>query len=56
VIKKPLGRGGHTPRWAAEPEKIILMMGIVVIKYHVCTTSDTTAGNIASGHSNHVPL
>jgi hypothetical protein len=22
VIKKPRGRGGHSPRWAAEPEKI----------------------------------
>jgi hypothetical protein len=21
VIKKPRGRGGHSPRWAAEPEK-----------------------------------
>jgi hypothetical protein len=24
VIKKPRGRGGHSPRWAAEPEKIII--------------------------------
>jgi hypothetical protein len=23
VIKKPRGRGGHSPRWAAEPEIII---------------------------------
>jgi hypothetical protein len=23
VIKKPRGRGGHSPRWAAKPEKII---------------------------------
>jgi hypothetical protein len=23
VIKKPRERGGHSPRWAAEPEKII---------------------------------
>jgi hypothetical protein len=22
VIKKPRKRGGHSPRWAAEPEKI----------------------------------
>jgi hypothetical protein len=22
VIKKPRGRGGHSPRWAAMPEKI----------------------------------
>jgi hypothetical protein len=22
VIKKPRGRGGHSPRWAAEPEKV----------------------------------
>jgi hypothetical protein len=21
VIKKPRGQGGHSPRWAAEPEK-----------------------------------
>jgi hypothetical protein len=24
VIKKPRERGGHSPRWAAEPEKIII--------------------------------
>jgi hypothetical protein len=24
VITKPHGRGGHSPRWAAEPEKIII--------------------------------
>jgi hypothetical protein len=24
VIKKPRERGGHSPRWAAEPEKIIM--------------------------------
>jgi hypothetical protein len=23
VIKKPRGRGGHSPRWAAEPERNI---------------------------------
>jgi hypothetical protein len=23
VIRKPRGRGGHSPRWSAEPEKII---------------------------------
>jgi hypothetical protein len=26
VIKKPRGRGGHSPRWAAEPEKIIIVI------------------------------
>jgi hypothetical protein len=25
VIKKPRGWGGHSPRWAAEPEKIIII-------------------------------
>jgi hypothetical protein len=24
VIKKPHERGGHSPHWAAEPEKIII--------------------------------
>jgi hypothetical protein len=26
VIKKPRERGGHKPRWAAEPEKIIIII------------------------------
>jgi hypothetical protein len=25
VIKKPVERGSHSPRWAAEPEKIIII-------------------------------
>jgi hypothetical protein len=25
VITIPRGRGGHSPRWAAEPEKIIII-------------------------------
>jgi hypothetical protein len=25
VIKKPHGRGGHSPCWAAKPEKIIII-------------------------------
>jgi hypothetical protein len=29
LIKKPRGRGGYSPRWAAEPEKIII---IVIIR------------------------
>jgi hypothetical protein len=29
VIKKPRGREGHGPRWAAEPE---MMMMIIIIK------------------------
>jgi hypothetical protein len=28
VINKPSGRGGHSPRWAAEPEKIIKKLGL----------------------------
>jgi hypothetical protein len=31
VIKKSRERAGHSPRWAAEPEKII----IIIIKCHV---------------------
>jgi hypothetical protein len=27
VIKKPRGRGGHSPHWAAEPKKIIIYLG-----------------------------
>jgi hypothetical protein len=30
VIKKPRERGGHSPRWAAEPEKIIIRICKVV--------------------------
>jgi hypothetical protein len=26
VIKIPRERGGHSPRWAAEPEKIIIII------------------------------
>jgi hypothetical protein len=26
VITKPRGRGGHSPHWAAEPEKIIIIV------------------------------
>jgi hypothetical protein len=26
LIKKPRERGGHSPRWAAEPEKIIIII------------------------------
>jgi hypothetical protein len=28
VITKPRERGGHGPRWAAEPEKIIIIIEI----------------------------
>jgi hypothetical protein len=35
VIKKPRGRGGHSPRWAAETEKITIIT-------HVRTTSVAT--------------
>jgi hypothetical protein len=31
VIKKPRERGGHIPRWAAEPEIIIIIIIIVII-------------------------
>jgi hypothetical protein len=30
VIKKPCERGGHSPRWAAEPQKIII---IIIINF-----------------------
>jgi hypothetical protein len=29
VITKPRERGGHIPRWAAEPEKIIIIIIII---------------------------
>jgi hypothetical protein len=31
VIKKPRGRGGSSPRWAAEPEMMMMMMIIIII-------------------------
>jgi hypothetical protein len=31
VIKKPRGRGGHSPRWAAEPEMMMMMMMMMII-------------------------
>jgi hypothetical protein len=29
VNKKPRERGGHSPRWAAEPKKIIIMINLM---------------------------
>jgi hypothetical protein len=46
VIKKPRGRGGHSPRWAAEPEKILIlimmmmMMMIIIIIIITCRRSN----------------
>jgi hypothetical protein len=31
VIKKPRERGGHSQRWAAEPEKTIIIIIIIII-------------------------
>jgi hypothetical protein len=31
VIKKPRGRGGHSPRWVAVPEKIMVIILIIII-------------------------
>jgi hypothetical protein len=31
VIKKPRGRGGHSPRWAAEPVMMMMMMMMMII-------------------------
>jgi hypothetical protein len=31
VIKKLRGRGGHSPRWAAEPEMMMMMMMMIII-------------------------
>jgi hypothetical protein len=31
VIKKPRGRGGHIPRWAAESEMMMIMMIMMII-------------------------
>jgi hypothetical protein len=33
VIKKPREQGGHRPRWATEPEKIIIIIIIIIIIY-----------------------
>jgi hypothetical protein len=35
VIKKPHERGGHSPRWAAEPEKIIIIIFFLSIEERV---------------------
>jgi hypothetical protein len=32
VITKPRGRGGHSPRWAAEPEKIIIIINSALLE------------------------
>jgi hypothetical protein len=34
VIKKPREREDHSLRWAAEPEKITIIMIIIIIKPH----------------------
>jgi hypothetical protein len=34
VIKKPRGLGGHSPRWAAEPEIIIIIIIIIIKQSH----------------------
>jgi hypothetical protein len=39
VIKKPRGRGGHSPRWAAEPEKIIIIINSNNIVIHLYFTA-----------------
>jgi hypothetical protein len=31
VTKKPRGRGGHSPRWAAEPEMMMMIIIIIII-------------------------
>jgi hypothetical protein len=31
VIKKPRERGGHIPRWAAEPEMMMIMMAMMMV-------------------------
>jgi hypothetical protein len=35
VIKKPRGRGGHSPHWAAAPEKIIIIIIIIIISLNI---------------------
>jgi hypothetical protein len=34
VITEPRERGGHSPRWAAEPEKTIIIIIIIIIMYY----------------------
>jgi hypothetical protein len=33
MIKQSRGRGGHSPRWAAESEEIIIIKGILQITH-----------------------
>jgi hypothetical protein len=40
VIKKPRERGGHKPRWAAEPKKMMMMMMIIMIIIIIINTSE----------------
>jgi uncharacterized membrane protein len=35
MIKKPRGRGGHSPRWAAKPEIIIIIIIIIIITTYI---------------------
>jgi hypothetical protein len=50
VIKKPSGRRGHSPRWAAEPQNIIIIIIIIIIIHNVekyDRTRHATDGNTA---------
>jgi hypothetical protein len=49
VIKKPRERGGHSPRWAAEREKII-----IIIMLNLQESSDRDALN--RGHTGNARL
>jgi hypothetical protein len=35
VIKKPRGRGGHSPLWTADVERIIIIIIIIIIFIYV---------------------
>jgi cell division protein FtsL len=53
VIKKPRERGGHSPRWAAKLEKILIMIKmmiiiiiIIIIMHKQCTEVLSVAGSV----------
>jgi hypothetical protein len=52
VINKPCGRGGHTPRWAADSEKIIIIIIIIIIMHKTSSCLERlTVGIQASRNS-----
>jgi hypothetical protein len=63
MSKKPRGRGGHSPRWAAETEIMIIMMMVIIIiiiiiiimyqvSYNLTTNSGSTISEMVTRNIN----